>query len=422
METLIKKNYRNHKEVIHNFMWRALQAFAKQGVTFLIFILCAKLLTPYDFGIYNYTLAVIFLLIMFGDFGISTAISKYVAEFNETDKEKLKLILPNSLFIIIIFAGGIAAFTLLFSRLFLGDKYGYIIYVLPLLFLAPISSLYDGVFRGLKRFKELAIISLLVSIPSVFFVYFLVRSFGLVGALVSQSLFYFILVLLLSFVYKNFHFQIDKKIIKMILSYSFAIGISSIAYFLYTRVDILILGYFGYVKEIGYYELVTRSFELMFLPFALFAQVISPSITVYFARKDYSMVREKLYFFMRLIIPLAIIVAILFYFIAPQIIKVFLPEYYTAEMFTVVAILSFLVPTKIWGVFQTQSFIVATGYAKIVAITTLIGGILNIIFDIIFINWIGFEGVFLVTLAIHSFNILFVTVYYWFNLRKISIL
>jgi len=101
MKNLIKNKYFQHKETINDFIWRSLQVFGKQGITFLIFILCAKLLTPYDFGIYNYVLAIIFFLIIFGDFGISTATSKYVAEYNVTDKQKLKFILFNSLIIII---------------------------------------------------------------------------------------------------------------------------------------------------------------------------------------------------------------------------------------------------------------------------------------------------------------------------------
>src|SRR3989339_1979664 len=101
MQKLIHKHYQRHKETIHNFIWRSIQIGAKQGITFLIFILCAKLLSPYDFGIYNYALAIVFLLIIFGDFGISTATSKYVAEYNVTDKKKLKAVLFNSGIIIL---------------------------------------------------------------------------------------------------------------------------------------------------------------------------------------------------------------------------------------------------------------------------------------------------------------------------------
>jgi O-antigen/teichoic acid export membrane protein len=417
---MIKKTYAHHKETIHNFFWRSLQILGKQGITFLIFILCAKLLTPYDFGIYNYILAVVFFLIIFGDFGISTATSKYVAEYNAMDKKKLKLIPFNSLIIIVGLGFVVTLLAILFGEFYLKEKFIYVLYVLPMLFLAPISSLYDGIYRGLKRFKELAVISVSVGFISLGFVYYLVSTHGLIGALISQSLFYFILVLILFVRYGSIKFEIDKKLMKTIFNYSLVIGVASISYFLYSRVDILVLEYFGYVKEIGYYELINRGFELMFLPFALLAQVIAPNITNYFANKKYSKIRKKLIFFMKIIIPLSILIALLFYLMFPQIIRIFLSQYYVTEMIISITILSFLIPTKIWGVFQTQSFIVATGFAKIIAITTLIGGILNVIFNIIAINLFGFIGVFWVTLLIHSINIIFQTFYYNFKLRGLK--
>jgi teichuronic acid exporter len=220
MKSFLLNNYFKHKETLHNFTWRALQIFGKQGITFLIFILCAKLLNPYDFGIYNYILAVVFFLIIFGDFGISTATSKYVAEFNATDKSRLKLVLFNSLIIILVLGSIVTILTLVFGERFLGDKFYYIIYALPLLFLAPITSLYDGIFRGLKRFKELAVISLSVGVFSLVFVYLLITNYGLIGALIAQVLFYLLLTLVLSLRYGNLYFKIDKALIKKVFSYS----------------------------------------------------------------------------------------------------------------------------------------------------------------------------------------------------------
>jgi O-antigen/teichoic acid export membrane protein len=419
MTNIFISSYLSHKETIHNFTWRALQIFGKQGLTFFIFILCAKLLTPHDFGIYNYILAVIFMLIIFGDFGISTATSKYVAEYNATDQEKLKFILFNSSVILVSLALIVSLFTVLFGSYFLHEKYIYVLYVLPMLFLAPLSSLYDGIFRGLKRFRELAIISLSVGFISLVFVYLLVSQYGLTGALISQSLFYFVLVIALFLTYGNLHIQFDKQLMRTIFNYSVVIGISSIAYFLYSRVDIIILGHYGYIEEIGYYELINRGFELMFLPFALLAQVVAPNITTYFSKREYLKVRAKLHFFMKLIIPSSILVAVLFYFLFPQVIKIFLPEYYVEDMLIAISILSLLIPAKIWGVFQTQSFVVATGFAKIIAVSTLLGGVLNVFFDIIFINLIGFTGVFWVTLIIHSVNIIFQTIYYKHKIGQI---
>lgn len=410
---MIKKIYFKHKETVHNFMWRSLQVLGKGGVTFFIFILCAKLLDPYDFGVYSYVLAVVSLLIIFGDFGISTATSKYVAEFNAIDRDKLKLILFNSLILVFGLGTIVVLFTIIFGDHFLGDKYKFILCALPLLFLVPVSSLYDGIFRGLKRFKELTIIFLAVGILCLIFVYPLVKNYGLIGALISQSLFYLTLVMVLSLRYGNLYCKFDPDLVKKILNYSLVIGVSSVAYFLYSRVDILVLGYFGYIKEIGYYELINKGFGFMFIPFAFLAQVISPNITTHFSKNNHLVVRNKFYFFLKRIVPAAVLIAFLFYYIFPQVIKIFLSEYYVPEMIVAVSILSFLIPAKIWGVFLTQSFVVATGYAKIIAIITLVGGILNVISDIIFIKWLGFTGVFWTTLIIHSLSIIVVNI--WFS-------
>jgi O-antigen/teichoic acid export membrane protein len=419
VNTFLINNYTKHKLTIHNFIWRAIQIFGKQGVTFLIFILCAKLLTPHDFGIYNYILAVIFFLIMFGDFGISTATSKFVAEYNVTDKAKLRLVLFNSLVLILFLGFLISVLTVLVGEYFLREKYIFVLYALPLIFLAPISSLYDGIYRGLRRFKELSVISLLVGLVSIFFVYFLINSYGLIGALISQVLSYFLLVLVLSISYGNLHFEIDKNLIKKFLGYSGIIGVASLSYFFYTRADILVLEYFGYIEEIGYYEIINRGFNLMFLPFMLVAQVIAPNITEHFSHKNYSLIATKFLSFIKLIIPIAFLIAILFYFITPLLINIALSEYYVPEMLLSIAILSLLIPAKIWGVFITQGFVVPGGLAKITMQITLLFGILNVIFDIIFIKYFGFVGVFWVTLILQTLSSV-ITTFIFYKLIKLK--
>jgi O-antigen/teichoic acid export membrane protein len=144
---MIDKLYNKHKETIQNFARRVLQTFGKQGVVFLIFFLCAKLLTPYDFGIYNYLLAIIFFLIIFSDFGISQSTSKYVAEYNVLDKEKLKNILFNALIVILGLGSMVSLIFLIVAYFWFSEYFVYLIYLLPLIFLAPLTSLYDGIYR-----------------------------------------------------------------------------------------------------------------------------------------------------------------------------------------------------------------------------------------------------------------------------------
>ena len=70
----------------------------------------------------------------------------------------------------------ITVLTLIIGPLYLKDKYIYVLYLLPLIFLAPMTSLYDGIYSGLKRFRQLATISLVVGILFIPFVYYFIKN------------------------------------------------------------------------------------------------------------------------------------------------------------------------------------------------------------------------------------------------------
>ncbi len=364
----------------------------KQGITFIIFILAAKLLIPYDFGIYNYTLAIIFLLIMFADFGISTATSKYVAEYNATDKEKLKSVLFNSGIIIFGLTLMIGLIAIFFGKFYLKENYIYVLYLLPLIFLIPMTSLYDGIYRGLKKFKYLSIISILVGLFSLSFVYILIKQYGLIGALIAQNLFYFILFLALALGYKEFHFKLNKSVIKEIGKYSFIIGISGLGFFLYTRIGVLILGHFGYIIEIGYYEIITKIFLILAIPFTILGQVIAPNITELTSKKKHNLVRVQFTKYLFVSISIGIILALIIFFALPIIIKLFLPEYFNQDFLVMLTLLLIIFPLTATSGLLANGFTVATGKAKY-SLLTIPFGIVNIFLSLIFIINFGFIGV-----------------------------
>lgn len=408
-----------HKETIRNFVWRALQTGGREGILLLILFIAARLLSPHDFGIYSYVMAVAVLLVLFGNFGIAAATSRYVAEYNAVDKEKLKLILFNSALLIIVLSFLVIAIFALFGKMITKDYYTYILVALPLVFLSPMAALYDGVYRGLKKFKQLALISILTGAITAVSAYFLISSYGLMGALLAQNLLHLLFLVGLFLGHRELYFKIDRTLIKTVGSYSFFIGISSMAFYLYTKADMIILERFGYVTEIGYYQIIDQTFILLSFPAIILGQVIAPNIAALNARKEYAIILLKLKKYFLRIVPIGILIALLAYFLFPEVLNTFLKEYHTPEMILAFTILIFLLPLKIWGVFLTQSFIISTGYVKIIALVTLVSGILNVIFDIIFIRWVGFIGVFWVTLIIHGLNISIVSAYYYYKLRRI---
>lgn len=415
---MLKNKYFQHKETIHNFIWRALQMGSKQGITFLIFIICAKLLIPYDFGVYNYVLAIVFFLIMFADFGISTATSKYVAEYNVTDKEKLKSVLFNSGIIILGLTLIISLITIFFGKLYLGDKYIYILYLLPLIFLIPMTSLYDGIYRGLKKFKHLSIISVIVGLFSLSFVYILIKQYGLIGALIAQNLFYSILFLALTFGYKEFHFKLNKDVMKEIGKYSFFIGIISISYFFYTRIDIIILGHFDYIIEIGYYEIINKIFMLLTLPFLIFSQIQAPNIVRHFCEGRKNIIFSKLKKYIKYSFLGCILISILSVFIIPMLLKYFLQDYYTNATIIILYLISIVFIFQCVATFIGNTFIISTGHAKLNMINLIIFGILNLVLGIIFVNYFGFMGIAYSKIFVGISGSISLIIIYYYKLKR----
>ena len=417
---MIKRLYNNHKETVQNFIWRAIQIFGKQGITFLIFILSAKLLIPYEFGVYNYALAIIFFLIMFGDFGISTATAKYVAEYNVTNKEKLKSILFSSGIIILGLTIIITIITLVFGKLYLQDKYTYVLYLLPMIFFAPMTSLYDGIYRGLKKFKQLAIISLIIGILSLSFVYILIKQYGLIGALISQNLFYILLLIGLALGYREFNFKLNKETMKEVGSYSFAFGIATVGYYLFSRVAILILGHYDYINEIAVYELLNKIFMLVLIPFQILGMVVAPNFTHYYTRKEHQNIFHKFkkYFFIFLIT--AIIFAILSYILLPPIISIFFNKYYNSIFFVMLLPVILIYASQVYCATINSGIVVATGDAGLFSYPNLIAGFINMILSLILLKYFSFMGVIYSILILHFVMIIILHSVYYLKLKRLA--
>ena len=416
---MIKNIYSKHRETVHNLFWSTLQVFSKQGITFLIFILCAKILSPYDFGIYNYILAIIFFLIIFGDFGISTATSRYVAEYNAVNQKKLKSVLFNSALIIFVFASMVSLFVLLFGKIIFPEQYIYILYLLPLLFFVPMTSLYDGIYRGLKRFKQLSVISLIVGFVSLSFLYFLIKSYGLVGALIAQNLFYLVLLIFLAFGYREFEITINKEIITQIGKYSFLVGIANLGFFLFTRVDIIILGQFGFIEEIGYYEIINKIFMILVMPVTLLGTVVAPNTTKNFAFKRYNYIKNKLMKESLSLFFIGLIITISAYFLFPILFNLFLPEYNLKLLTHILTLLLLLIPFRFVSSYITVGYITPSGYVKILSIAIIIFGFLNIFLNYVLINSFGFIGVIYATLFSQFLYIATKDTYFYFLLKKL---
>ncbi|MBN2270763.1 MAG: oligosaccharide flippase family protein [Sedimentisphaerales bacterium] len=415
---MFKKLYNTHKRTGRDFLWRALQMVGKQGVPCLIFFIAAKFLSPESFGDFSYLMAVVGLLIIICDFGFSTAVSRYVAEYNFRQSEKLN----NILFSISIVSIGISTFisaviVLLGGRVF-KDNFRYILCLLPYLFLMPLTSIADGMYRGLKQFKKLALISIIVGGFSLAASFFLISRYLLIGAILSQIILYFLMAVALFAFQRNLKIRFDKGIFAEVARYAIVLGIAGVAFFLYTRVDILILKQFGYVVEIGYYEIVNRIFQMLIIPFAILGQVVAPNTVKYATANDFAEIRSKLKKYAAFCLGIGLVLGVCLHFGIPPALQTVLPQHHTAQFLMIMNILLVLLPFKVFGTCLNQGFIVPAGYAKITAVATGAGGLLNVVLDYIFIDCFGYIGVFWATLLIHSLSIVAVTACFLYAIRR----
>lgn len=393
------------KKLIGNIFWRGLQTLSKQGYLFFITLLTAKLLSPSEFSEYVYILAVISFFVIISDMGISSSITRFYS-FNK-DQDYKSQTFVGVMFYLILFSIVLVLLAIIF-----GKAYDFSIEkfypALPIIIFAPIYSMFDGYFRSISNFKFLSIASFSVGLLTFFGVIFLTKQFGLNGALLGRSAYFATLALI--FVPFNFRlFKLKKLSIrktKEIIFYSLTIGASTVAAYFYSKIDILILKNMGFGKHIGIYELLFQFLNVIIIPGAVIAQVLTTKIS----RNQENLKRIKYLYTKSLkLLPLLLLTGPIFYVVVDLVVRNLFSEFYDSMFPQALIIVSALVPFKIWGVYQTQSFIVALGKAKWVFYTTLIGALLNVVFDIITLNIFGFLGVLYTTLVIHSLNIAFQT-------------
>ncbi len=408
MNSLFKK----YKGTIVNLFWRTLQIGARNGFSFLIFYLSSLFLPKEDFGYYNYILKITFFITLFIDFGISVAVSKYVAEYDLVDKKKIKPLMANSIIIIMLLAS-VAVVIVYCSNVFLfNGRYNHIISLLPLMYFVPLTSLFDAVFRGQKRFQELSLITFGTGLISFIFFYILIRQYGLTGAFHSQNLFYLIMLAGFWLRYRIFYFKFDKLVFSETYKYVLVIGVIGVFMFLSTQVDVLFLGYYGYLTEVAYFEIIFRFLTFLMMPYVIIGHVLSPDFTKNFVVKNYQWVKLRLKKSIFFSFISSTLVCIILYYTLPFVFEHFFTKYNSADLQKMSNIMLVLIFSNMFNGF-IPLLAIATGHARWGMYFIVGVGLLNVVFDYISITHWGLWGMIYVTVILKSLaNIMFIGYYY----------
>jgi O-antigen/teichoic acid export membrane protein len=365
-------------------------------------------------------MAIIGLLLVLCDFGVTSATSKYIAEFRALNDNRVNNIFLTIAPVIIGLSTIVSILVIYFGAAVFNQYYQYMLYLIPFLFFAPLASILDGVYRGHKDFRMLSIISLVSGISSLILAIFLISKFGFLGAVISQNIIPFISFSLLFVFRRNLKWHFDRFLLSKVFRYSIVIGMISLMFFFYTKVDIVILKHFGYIEEIGYYEIINKIFQALVIPFVIIGTVLAPDMTRLYANKKFSELRKAFKRHFYWILGISVFVSLLIYQLFPILLQTFLEQYFTSATSYIFQVLIMTLPLKLVAAVINHGHTVPTGNAHFSMWTMIPAGILNVILDFIFINIYGFIGVVYATLICFTFaNSSFMALYY-FKLRRLT--
>jgi len=291
------------------------------GGNYLYQFLMARMLTVAAYGELQSLLA-IFAVTAIPTAALSTVLVKYTADFKTKDQlnkiYSLFLLLTKKtsaaaiifFVIFVIFSGYIAGF------LNLGSVFPLIILGIAFLF-GFSSSINSGVLRGLQKFKELSIISIISAFLKILFAVLLVKlGFainGAVGAVTLAALIgYFISFYPIKFLFRR---QKEEVRVKEILQYSFPVFFTLLFTALLCSADIILVKHFFSAQTAGEYGALTILGHMIFFMTGPVAAVMFPMVVDAHSSLNHPAKILKKAIFLVVLIGLAIV---FFYFFIPD--------------------------------------------------------------------------------------------------------
>lgn len=402
------------------FLWRLTQVLFKQGTTAIMFFIATYFLTKEDMGVYAYVSSILLLLALFTDFGISTSTSRYVALYNSEDKEKVKRIFFNVSLVILVATVVVLVIFILLKDILSVQYPDYLLLTLPMIFIYPMTSLMDGIYRGLKEFKKLALFTILNSVVGIGGAYLLVTNFGLNGTVVAPLLYFSSYLIILLIAYRGYQFVLDRKIVKDVTTYAMYFGIAALGHYLFSKMNVLILGSQNLLEEVAVYELLNKINTELLLPFIVLGQILAPNIVEDFSKKRFENIQKQFRKNLVLTLLAAIIFLPLSILITSVAVNLFFPIYSGEILQSLLLPVALTFSTAVPVVVINTGMITSTGHGKLMAIQNIITGIVNVLLNLFIIKSHGYIAVVWVTFAVQLISNTILYLIYSSKLKKLT--
>jgi len=410
-------------------LWKFTNIAISGGLQFPIAWVLTKLVIPEEYGLYVLVLSILAFVQIFAELGVPLSASRYLTESCQKGRGALNVVRASTG---IAFCSGLFFSIVIFVFSEKAAEISGYMQISPLLRIAAglviltnMNRLGEELFKGVHEFRIPSVIYCLTKpLQLVLICLFVISTGKISGALMAILLASALTTLLMVTqfyrkYYKTFQLSGDDIFFPAgkIFFYGMPIMIGGVSYFLYTKIDVILLGRLADAREIAVYNVADMVFLIPLVLIAAIVSVTSPHITKEFSAGNSSRIQElftrvqSLVFF--LMIPFSVSMLIL----SGPFIRIFFPEYH--EAIVLLRILAPLLLIKAIGQ-VTGGFMISMGRAKLLAYWAVIGAILNIILDLLLIPHYKALGAVIGTAVIHGL-INLVSIPYFLKLNNLRI-
>ncbi len=415
-------------KIARNSFWKIIQIIISNISIFVVFFILSNTWDPDKYGLYLLFYSITFFFMYFVVNGLSESTSKYIAESlsnKEIEKKETRSLIITSIIysIIISLILGIVLFILkdYISKIFNREELTILLKIAPAFIIISCSSaIVESIIKGYQNLKYSTLTFFISRIIQISLLLALIKYQKLeILNVLLITIFGILISVIFGFIiidYKYLRYIKEQKIYiintgKRIIKYAIPISITSVTYFLYTRIDIIIIGKYCDNAEVAYFNVADKIFQMPFVViFTFISAVFAPVITTYFIDGR----KEKLQELFTKILSLSIIfvfpTTLLLFVLSDSLIEKLFPQYQAS-----IILLKVLLPLLLIKIFSVcRTFLIATKYAKYTTRIVLFGAAVNVILDLIFIPFYGALGAVIVTV----FAQLVVAIFEIYYLRK----
>jgi len=384
------------------------------GIKILVGFAVARYLSPKQFGIFNYPMALATFFIAAAALGVDGFVTR---ELLRTPERKNALL--GTAFILKL-AGGFAILPLIYAAYYiishakpLDTPLSYVM-IVSLAGISQSFNIIDSYFQSRSQGKYIMMVQIAGNIVS--------AAIKLILIFCAASLTWFIFALLLDtvllaagylYLYQNeqdnsiFKWNYESAIAKFLLKHSWPLAFSAILVSVYMSIDKLMVEYILGTTQLATYSTVVQLAESWyFIPVAIVTSIFPAIMNA--RRDDQERYMKRMQNMYDLMVWISLILAIFMTFASTYIYQIFLPKYISGAH-----VLSIHIWAGIFVFLGTASgqFLIAEGYTKLSMMRTAAGALVNIVLNLFWIPKFGIAGAAFATLiayAVSAFCILLI--------------